>query len=391
MTSGARAERGRGRGVSIIVPTFREAENIPVLAARIDAALSGGGIAWELLLVDDDSEDGSERVVAQLAERLPVRMEVRTESPRDLSAAVLLGFRLARYDRLVVLDADLSHPPERIADLLAELSDGAEIVMGSRYGEGGRLGPGWGVWRLLNSRLATVLARPLANCSDPMSGFFAIHRRALPDLAGLEPLGYKIGLELIVRGNLEVKEVPIEFADRQAGSSKMGWRQQVDFLRHLGRLYRYRFGGLARAACFGLVGASGLVIDVATYLALQWLGVEHRAARFVSFWPAVSWNWLVNRRVTFRGRPAQPRLRQWVKFTASSLIGLGANVGTYAALTTWVAGFDRRRLLALLAGVALGGILNFLLATMYVYRRHALPEPPGRRRPATQGTAREHF
>ncbi|MDE0105032.1 MAG: glycosyltransferase [Bryobacterales bacterium] len=390
MTAGARAERGCGRGVSIIVPTLREAQNIPALAARIDAALSGGGTAWELLLVDDDSDDGSDRVVAQLAERLPVRMEVRKQSPRDLSAAVLLGFQLARYDRLVVLDADLSHPPERIADLLAALGDGREIVMGSRYGEGGSVGPRWGVWRLLNSRLATALARPLASCSDPLSGFFAIPRRALPDLAGLDPLGYKIGLELLVRGQLEVKEVPIEFAKRQAGSSKMGWRQQVDFLRHLGRLYRYRFGGLTRAACFGLVGASGLVIDVSIYLGLQSLGVEHRTARLVSFWPAVSWNWLVNRRVTYNGRPTQPRLRQWAKFTASSLIGLGANVGTYAALTTWVAGFDRRRLLALLTGVAVGGMLNFLVATMYVYRRHAVPGPPRGRRVATQGTVREH-
>ena len=367
--------RGRDVGVSLIVPTFREAANIPALAARIDAALSGGGTEWELILVDDGSDDGSDRVVEKLAERLPVRMEVRKQLPRDLSLSVLLGFRLARFDRMVVLDADLSHPPERIADLLAVLGSDREIVIGSRYGDGGILGPGWGPWRLLNSRVATALARPLVSCSDPMSGFFAIRRGAVTDPARLRPVGYKIGLELMVREALTVKEVPIGFTDRTAGSSKMSWRQQVDFLRHLGRLYRHRFGGLARALCFGLVGGSGLVIDIATYLLLQSLGLEHRASRFVAFWPAVSWNWLVNRHVTFRERPRQPRMRQWAKFTASSLIGLGANVGTYAALTTWVSAFDRHRILALLVGVALGGALNFLAATLYVYRRHAVRVP----------------
>ena len=110
-------------------------------------------------------------------------------------------------------------------------------------------------------------------------------------------------------------------------------------------------------------------------LLLQWLGMEHRVARFVAFWPAVSWHCLVNRHVTFRERPMQPRMRQFAKFTASSLIGLGANVGTYAALTTWVGPFDRHRILALLVGVTLGGILRFLVATLYVYRRHAIHVP----------------
>ena len=369
---GASGGRSSDRGVSIIVPTFREAANIPALAARIDAAMSRAGVEWELILVDDDSDDGSEGVVAKLAERLPVRMDVRRQRPRDLSLSVVWGLGLARFDRLVVLDADLSHPPERIADLLAALGDDREIVIGSRYGEGGILGPGWGPWRLLNSRVATALARPLVSCSDPMSGFFAIHRGAVRDPARLQPVGYKIALELMVREGLTVKEVPIGFADRTAGSSKMSWRQQVNFLRHLARLYRYRFGGLTRAVCFGLVGASGLVIDIAAYLLLQWLGLEHRMARFAAFWPAVSWNWLLNRTVTFRGRPRPPRMQQWAKFTASSLIGLGANVGSYAALTTWVGVFDRHRILALLVGVGLGGFLNFLAATLYVYRRHSV-------------------
>ena len=236
---------GRGQEVSIVVPTFREAANIPSLAERIQAALSDSGIAWELLLIDDNSDDGSDAVVAELARRLPVRMVTRHQFPRDLSLSVIEGIRLCRFDRLVVMDADLSHPPERIADLLAALDADCDMVVGSRYAPGGLIDRTWSPWRFLNSRLATSLALPLVNCSDPMSGFFATDRRALPDLKKLQPIGYKIALELMVRGQLRVKELPIDFRDRSKGSSKMNWRQQLNFLRHLYRLYRVKFGGIA--------------------------------------------------------------------------------------------------------------------------------------------------
>ena len=358
-----------GQTLSIIVPTFREADNIAPLAERIDAALSGTGIEWELLLVDDDSNDGSEAVAAELARRLPVRMVTRRETPRDLSLAVIEGIRLSRFDRLVVMDADLSHPPERIVDLLAALDGDCDIVIGSRYTSGGIVDRSWSLYRVLNSRLATWLARPLVTCSDPMAGFFATRRSRLPELRTLRPMGYKIALEIMVRGHLRVREVPIDFRDRSIGFSKMNWRQQIRFLRHLSRLYNYKFGSLARIPLFSVVGASGLIVDLAFYLGLQWAGVEHRLARFLSFWPAVSWNWALNRGLTFSERARQPRVGQWARFMASSLIGLGVNVGSYALLTSYVELFDRHRLLAFFCGVGLGSLVNFVVADLYVYRR----------------------
>ena len=362
---------GRGQPVSIVVPTFREAANLPALARRVHAALSGSGIEWELVLADDGSDDGSDAVVAELAQHLPVRMETRRATPRDLSRSVLFGIRRARFDRVVVMDADLSHPPECIIDLLRALDGGCDMALGSRYAPGGGVDRAWSPWRFLNSRVATLLARPLVHCSDPMSGFFAIDRRTLPDPRTLQPIGYKIALELMVRGRLRVEEVPIGFRDRVRGKSKMGWRQQIDFLRHLYRLYVHRHGGPLRVLCFAVVGASGFVIDIVCYLALQWAGVEHRVARLLSFWPAVSWNWLLNRRVTFRDRAPEARARQWARFVAGSLVGLVVNVGSYAALTSFTGVFDRHRLLALLTGVGLGGLVNFVLATLFVYRRHS--------------------
>ena len=367
----------RDEAVSIVAPTFRESENIAALAERIDAALSSRGIEWELILSDDDSDDGSEAAAAELAKRLPVRLEVRRERPRDLSLSVLRGIRLARFDRLVVMDADLSHAPEFITNLLDALNGDCDMVVGSRYLAGGRFERNWGPWRFLNSRLATLLALPLVDCTDPMSGFFAINRRALPDPENLHPIGYKIALELMVRGRLRVRESPIGFSGRNQGSSKMNWRQQLNYLRHLHRLYLYKFGGVARFLYFCLVGASGFVIDLSCYLGLQWAGVEHRVARFLSFWPAVSWNWRLNRGITFSDAPRRPRTRQWAKFVASSLLGFIVNVGSYTMLTSFVDLFERHRILALVCGVGLGSIVNFLAATLYVYRRHSAKPGPG--------------
>ena len=229
---------GDPAAVSIVVPTLREAANLEPLAERVAGALAGRGQAWELLFVDDDSRDGSEAVAAGLAGRLPVQMAVRRGGRPDLSRAVLDGIARSRHDRVVVMDADLSHPPERIPDLLAALDGGhCDMAVGSRYVAGASTAGDWGLARTLNSRVATLLAAPLVSCADPMAGFFAVDRRALPDPATLRPVGFKIGLELMVRGRLRVREVPIAFDDRRRGHSKLRWRQQLDYLRHLGRLY----------------------------------------------------------------------------------------------------------------------------------------------------------
>ena len=235
--------------VSIVVPTFREAANVRTLVHRVDAALSRKNIDWELILVDDDSNDGVETIVAEMARHLPVRVETRRGAPRDLSLSVLLGMRLARFDRLVVMDADLSHPPEQIIDLLGALDVDCDMAVGSRYASGASVDQGWAWHRRLISKIGTGLARPLANCGDPLSGFFATDRRRLPDLAELRPLGYKIALELMVRWRLRVRDVPIRFGDRSRGESKMSWRTHRDFLRHLCRLYAHRIREMVRGPC----------------------------------------------------------------------------------------------------------------------------------------------
>ena len=360
--------------VSIVVPTFREAANIPALAERIQAAMKENDLQWELVLADDDSDDGSDQVVRELAKQMPVRLESRKAKYRDLSLSVLFGIKQAKFNRIVVMDADLSHPPECIVQLLRALDGECGMAIGSRYVPSGDIDESWSLWRLLNSQMATLLAKPLVSCSDPMSGFFAIERESLPDLDSLQPLGFKIGLELMVRGQLSVREVPIHFQDRDLGKSKMGFRQQLEYLRHLHRLYAFRYGWPVQFFSFLLVGASGFIIDLAFYLGLQAAGMGHHLARLLSFWPAVTWNWLLNRWTTFSERMPDACAGQWVKFVTSSIVGLVVNVGSYFVLTSYVNFFDQYRVLALALGVVLGSVFNYLLSSQYVYRKGPVAE-----------------
>lgn len=226
---------------SIIVPTFREAEALPELIERVGALRSATRSILELLIVDDDSRDGTEELIRSRREPW-VRLILRKED-RGLSQAVLEGLRQARGDILVVMDADLSHPPEVIPEMQSTLAAGADFVAGSRYIEGGTTADTWGLFRFINSRIATYLARPLTDMTDPMSGFFALPRHVFERIEKPNPLGYKIGLELIVRCRCQdVREIPIHFANRKHGESKLTLHQQLLYVRHLGRLYRYKLG-----------------------------------------------------------------------------------------------------------------------------------------------------
>lgn len=232
--------------VSIVVPTFREAESLPSLIERVNRLRQQAGLELELLIVDDDSRDGTEALMAARTEPW-LQLFVRTED-RGLSQAVLFGLRKARGELLVVMDADLSHPPEVIPEMLAALRAGADFVLGSRYVAGGTTAEGWGLFRFLNSKVATYLARPLTSVSDPMSGFFALPRSVFERAEEPSPLGYKIGLELLVRCRCRnVREIPIHFSNREHGESKLTLHQQLLYVRHLARLYRFRVASAARS------------------------------------------------------------------------------------------------------------------------------------------------
>ncbi len=227
--------------VTVVVPTYREAPNLPLLLARLARVRAASKLDLDVVVVDDDSRDGLVEAVADSGYDW-ARVVVR-RGRRGLSEAVVDGLPHCRGDALVVMDADLSHPPETIPVLLDGLARGRQAVVGSRYVAGGRTHDHWGVLRALNSRIAALLARPLTPLKDPMAGFFAVWRRDVMAAAPLRPLGYKILLEMIVKCELrDIAEVPIVFDNRRFGRSKLTVKQRMLYLAHLVRLYRHRFG-----------------------------------------------------------------------------------------------------------------------------------------------------
>jgi dolichol-phosphate mannosyltransferase len=362
--------------VSVIVPTYREAENLPVLVPRIAAALRQAGLTGEILIIDDNSPDATAQVCARLAEEHPVRLAVRTEE-RGLSSAVLHGMSLARGDVLVVMDADLSHPPEQVPDLVNALGEeGVDFVIGSRYVAGGKTAEGWGLLRWLNSKGATLLARPLTAAADPMAGFFALRRATLEAAASLDPVGYKIGLELIVKcGCKKVREVPIAFANRLHGESKLSLKEQVNYLRHLKRLYEFKYGYFARLALFLMAGATGLVVDLACLAVLLGMLVPLGAARAVAIWAAMTWNFCLNRRITFSYARERAVLPQYLMFCLSCGLGAVVNWSTSVSLSTLFEPFANRPLLAAAVGAVAGSVFNFILCNCAVFQRAPKPRP----------------
>lgn len=273
-----------GERISIIIPTLNEAENIPLLVPRLAAVLAGR--PWELILVDDNSQDRTREVCAELALTYPLRLLVREHPLHGLSGAVLDGIAQSKGDLLVVMDADLQHPPEKVPELLAVIESGqGDFALGSRHQPGASTAENWGAFRRLNSWVATLLARPFAGrVKDPMSGFFALKRITYARAQRLTPLGYKIALELICKCRVKhVVEVPIRFGLRQHGQSKLSLKQQFHYLEHLSRLYDFTFPRLSPILKFLVVLAAGWLAGLVAYLAAVAAGLYPAVAIAIAY------------------------------------------------------------------------------------------------------------
>jgi len=230
--------RPGARIVSVIIPTYNERATLPALVGRCAAIAEGIGL--ELVIVDDASPDGTGMLAEELARerRIPITV-VHRPAKSGLASAVLDGAAAAHGAILVVMDSDLSHPPERLPALLAAMGTGADIAIGSRYVNGGGA-DGWPLYRRLISRVATGLVRLLwrVPVHDPLSGFFAARRAVLVN-QGYAAIGYKILAEILVRHpEYTVIEVPYRFVDRQAGRSKLSVAEIIAFAGLLWRLRR---------------------------------------------------------------------------------------------------------------------------------------------------------
>jgi dolichol-phosphate mannosyltransferase len=226
---------------SLVVPTYNERFNIGPLIGRIEAVLRQEPFDFEIIIVDDNSPDETWNLAQEMAKENPRLQVIRREGSRGLATAVVEGWKAAKGEILGVMDGDLQHPPEILPNLLGSIVKGkADIAIGSRHVSGGSVGK-WNLPRRSVSRGASAIAfmllpQVLRPVRDPMSGFFLM-KRSVVDSALLRPTGYKILLEILARGNYRrIVEVPYVFETRKHGKSKLGPKQYLEFLIHLGIL-----------------------------------------------------------------------------------------------------------------------------------------------------------
>lgn len=329
--------------VTVVVPTRNEADNVPVLVSRLDTALDG--LDADVLFVDD-SDDHTAAAIAAAARQSRHRVRARVRPPEHrnggLAGAVTAGLQATRSTWVVVMDGDLQHPPELVPALVAAgVSEGADLVVATRYdGEGSATGLD-GRARRTTSRAATTLTRLLfprrvRNVSDPMSGFFAVRREVL-DPAALHAVGFKILLEILVRTPAcTVAQVPFRFDARRSGDSKASMREGLRFLRHLAILRMSTVSlRLRRVLGTGVVGGSGIAVNTAALAVFAGPGrLHYLVAAALATQVSTAWNFGWLDAVVFRGTKQHALPRRFLSFAALNNVLLVLRLPLLAALVS---------------------------------------------------------
>ncbi|MCX7184940.1 MAG: glycosyltransferase family 39 protein [Nitrosospira sp.] len=348
---------------SVVVPTLNETDNIDPLLTRL-FALDLPPDSFEVIFVDDGSSDGTPDKVRAWEGQANVRLIERREKP-DLTASILAGVAVAQGDVIVVMDADLSHPPERLPALVAPVLDGShDVAVGSRYVPGGST-EGWPWYRQWLSRVGGWLARPICDVNDATSGFFAFRRDLAATIAG-NARGYKILLELIMagQGKLRVVEVPICFRDRTQGTSKLSFVHQWTYLQRLMILA----GGtvsVGTASRFAAVGLFGVVVDALLFHWLMSRETGLAVAHVSSFFVAAAVNYSLNSKWSFR--PHHSGYLRWRQFGRFLTVGIFALLLRGGVLALLVYGWHVPATLAIFPAIAATAAINYLGSAFYVF------------------------
>ena len=352
--------------LSLILPTFNESGNISeivrILTDLLDPAWAG---CYELIVVDDHSPDRTWKIALDLTEQYPQLKVLHRETEKGLSTAVIRGWQAGQGEILGVIDADLQHPPEILLQLLEEMERGADLAIASRHVEGGGVSE-WSMIRRFLSRGAqmlglVILPEVINRLSDPMSGFFMVRRSAIAGVT-LSPVGYKILIEVAARGKIRwIGEVGYVFRERQAGESKVTWKQYLEYLQHLIRL---RLSLSSRFIQFCLVGLTGVVLDMGLLFLLSdpsMLAWPLTRSKIIASELAIINNFLWNDLWTFgditRRQPSKKQqLKRFIKFNLICLAGLVLNV---VLLNIFFNVFGLNRYLANFCAIAIVTFWNF--------------------------------
>lgn len=365
--------------LTVVVPTFNEADNIVSLVTRLGDALAG--LDAEVLFVDDSTDDTVVRINdAAATSRIPVRVIHRAEADGGLGGAVALGFAEAASEVCIVMDGDLQHPPESARELYERWAEGdVDVVVASRYLAEGDSGGLAGRTRSLVSKASTALTKAmfpirLARCTDPMTGFFLVDTRAIA-VSGLRPRGFKILLEILARNDVRVSEIPFRFATRRGGVSKASATQGMRFLTQLAAL---RFG---KMSIFAVIGAFGAVANLAIMWVLIQLGVPYIVAAVIAAEVTIVGNFLLQERFVFQDMRERAS-GGWVRFAKSFTFNNAEAAVRIPILALMVETWHISSVLAAAITLAAAFILRFVFHSLVVYAPKKKDPPSTARRVA---------
>ena len=344
--------------LSLVIPTYNEKENIQRLIKKIQEEFKENRINGEIIIVDDNSPDGKGKILENLNKKQKNLKVIHRNGKLGLSSAVLEGWKIASGKVLGVMDADLSHSPEKIKELFRPIEKGeADFTIGSRYIKGGKI-EGWNLKRRLMSKTATLLSRVYTKVKDPMTGFFMIKKNVIKNV-DLNPKGFKILLEIIVKGKYQnIKEVPITFINRVEGKSKAGTKEIVYYLQNLIGYLPYKKNVIKEFVKFGVVGGIGTLVNIAIlYLLTEEAGVYYMISAIFYFIVAMYGNFLLNKLWTFNEIIEFGIGRKYLQFSLVSISALLVNLFfLYIFTEVLVIYYIVSQILAI--GIAL--IINFL-------------------------------
>jgi len=346
--------------ISIIIPTYNERDNLEELVSRIDEALAG--VDYEVVIVDDNSPDGTADLARELSSKYPIKVKVRP-GKMGLSSAVVEGLELAEGDVVAVMDADLQHPPELLPELYRKVMEGCDIAIASRYVRGGSVA-GWSLARRVISKgsilLAWILLPKVRGVRDPSSGYFMFRRSVVEGIVEkLDPKGFKILLEVLVKGNYtKVCEVPYTFGLRKRGSSKLGGGVIVSYLMHV-------LGLSPPIVRFAIVGAVGTVVNLAVLWLLRYaLNLIHEIASAVAIEVSLLSNFLFNDIWTFKRRRRGGLVQSLLKYHAANLAGILTQYGVSVFLYRFI---GMESLSSQFVGILAGFLVNYFLSKKMVW------------------------
>lgn len=356
--------------ITVVLPTYNERDNVPVAIERVAKALEGH--LWEIIVVDDDSPDGTSDVANAISERDGRVRCIRRVGRRGLSGACVEGMIAAASPIVAVMDSDLQHDETILPKMLAAIKGGsADIAVGSRYVDGGASTEGLSKTRQAGSRLANGLARVLlgVRLNDPMSGFFMLRREMVERLEPkLSRQGFKILLDIVASAprSTRVVEIPFSFRERVAGESKLDELVTIEFLALI--VSKLLFNAVSvRFILFMGVGATGVVVHLATLRAgLMVPGLAFEVAQMAATIVAMTWNFFLNNWLTYRDRRLHglAMIRGLLTFYLVCSLGVVANVGVASV----VHGADQVWWVAGIAGAVVGAVWNYAASAALTWR-----------------------